>query len=81
MRFPAGLLATLVGVTEARREHIGADAGQGSKADRLGDPRAGAELERLREEMFENFASDAEGPIVNPWRRRSGRLVFGDATE
>jgi hypothetical protein len=31
--------------------------------------------------MFEELASAAEGPIVNPGRRRSGRLVFGDATE
>jgi hypothetical protein len=73
-------LATLVGVTEGRQDHVGADAGQGSN-DKLRDPSAGAELERLREEMFEKFASAAEGPIVNPGRRRSGRLVFGDATE
>jgi hypothetical protein len=74
-------LATLAGVTDARREHAEADAGQGSIADRLRDPRVRAELERLREEMFEKFASAAEGPIVNPGRGRSGRLVFGDATE
>jgi hypothetical protein len=66
MRFSAGPLATLVGVTEARRDLVGADAGHGSKADRRRTTRAGAELERLHEEMFEKFASAAEGPIVNP---------------
>jgi excisionase family DNA binding protein len=42
---------------------------------------AAADVERLRNEMFEQFAPATEGPIVNPGRKRSGRLVFGDATE
>jgi len=51
------------------------------RADRLRDPKFRAEFERLRAEMFEQLAPATEGPIVNPGRRRHGRLVFGDATE
>jgi hypothetical protein len=39
------------------------------------------DVERLRAEMFEQLAPATEGPIVSPGRKRSGRLVFGDATE
>lgn len=39
------------------------------------------DVERLRTEMFEQLAPAAEGPVVNTGRKRSGRLVFGDATE
>jgi len=39
------------------------------------------DVERLRAEMFEQLASATEGPVVNPGRKRRGRLVFGDATE
>jgi MerR HTH family regulatory protein len=39
------------------------------------------DIERLRAEMFEQLAPAAEGPIVNSGRKRSGRLVFGDATD
>ena len=39
------------------------------------------EVEGLRNEMFEQLAPATEGPIVNSDRKRSGRLVFGDATE
>lgn len=42
---------------------------------------AAVDIERLRGEMFEQLAPAVEGPIVKPGRRRSGRLVFGDATE
>ena len=42
---------------------------------------AAADVERLRAEMFEQLAPATEGPIVNPGRERSGRLVFGDADE
>ena len=42
---------------------------------------AAADVERLRDEMFEQLAPATEGPIVNPGRKRSGRLVFGDVTE
>jgi hypothetical protein len=31
--------------------------------------------------MFEQFAPAVEGPVVNPGRKRTGRLVFGDATD
>ncbi len=31
--------------------------------------------------MFEQRAPATEGPIVNPGRKRSGRLLFGDADE
>jgi hypothetical protein len=39
------------------------------------------DVERLRAEMFEQFAPATEGPVVNPGRKRRGRLVYGDATE
>ena len=39
------------------------------------------DVERLRAEMFEQFAPATAGPIVNAGRKRSGRLVFGDATD
>lgn len=39
------------------------------------------DVERLRAEMFEQLAPAPEGSIVNAGRKRSGRLVFGDATE
>jgi hypothetical protein len=39
------------------------------------------DVERLRAEMFEQLAPATEGPVVNPGRKRSGRLVFGDANE
>jgi hypothetical protein len=42
---------------------------------------AAADVERLHGEMFEQLAPATEGPIVNAGRKRSGRLVFGDATE
>jgi excisionase family DNA binding protein len=42
---------------------------------------AAQDVERLRAEMFEQLASAAEGPVVNSGRKRSGRLVFGDATD
>lgn len=42
---------------------------------------AAADVERLRDEMFEQLAPATEGPVVHPGRKRSGRLVFGDATE
>lgn len=40
-----------------------------------------ADVERLRAEMFEQLAPAVEGPVVNAGRKRTGRLVFGDATE
>jgi excisionase family DNA binding protein len=42
---------------------------------------AADDVERLRSEMFEQLAPATEGPVVNPGRKRTGRLVFGDATE
>jgi excisionase family DNA binding protein len=39
------------------------------------------DVERLRAEMFEQLAPATEGPVVNTGRKRSGRLLFGDATE
>ncbi len=39
------------------------------------------DVDRLRAEMFEQLAPTTEGPVVNTGRKRSGRLVFGDATE
>ena len=42
---------------------------------------AAQDVERLRAEMFEQLAPATEGPVVHPGRKRSGRLVFGDATD
>jgi hypothetical protein len=42
---------------------------------------AAQDVERLRTEMFEQLAPATEGPVVNPGRKRTGRLIFGDATE
>jgi excisionase family DNA binding protein len=42
---------------------------------------AAQDVERLCAEMFEQLAPAIEGPVVNPGRKRSGRLVFGDATD
>ena len=39
------------------------------------------DVERIRAEMFEQLAPATEGPVVNPDRKRSGRLIFGDATD
>ena len=39
------------------------------------------DVERLRNEMFEQLAPAIDGPVVNPGRKRTGRLVFGDATD
>ena len=39
------------------------------------------DVERMRAEMFEQLAPASKGPIVKPGRKRSGRLVFGDATD
>jgi hypothetical protein len=39
------------------------------------------DIEHLRSEMFEQLAPATERPVVNPGRKRSGRLVFGDANE
>jgi excisionase family DNA binding protein len=42
---------------------------------------AAADVERLRAEMFEQLAPATDGPVVSAGRKRSGRLVFGDANE
>lgn len=48
--------------------------------DRLRDPAFRAKYERLQAEMLEQRAPAIEGPVVNPGRKRRGRLVFGDDT-
>jgi hypothetical protein len=48
--------------------------------ERLRDPAFRAEHERVYAEMFEQLAPVTEGPVVNPGRKRRGRLVFGDDT-
>ena len=77
----ADALGTLVGVRNAPRQHAGPDARVTSIGDRLREPKLQTEFERLHSEMVEALTPAAEGPIVNPGRRRSGRLLFGDATE
>jgi hypothetical protein len=49
--------------------------------ERLTDPEFRAGYERVYAEMLEVLAPATEGPIVNPGRKRRGRLVFGDATD
>jgi hypothetical protein len=39
-----------------------------------------AEYERVYAEMLEQLAPATEGRVVNPRRKRRGRLVFGDDT-
>ena len=40
---------------------------------------AAEDVERLRDEMLDQLAPATEGPILNPARKRGGRLVLGDA--
>lgn len=47
---------------------------------RLRDPEFRARYERLYAEMLEQLAPATEGRVVNPGRKRRGRLVFGDDT-
>ncbi len=47
--------------------------------ERLRDPDFRAEYERVRAELFAQFAPATEGPVVKPGRRRTGHLIFGDA--
>jgi len=47
----------------------------------LRDAEFGVEFERVRNEMFGQFAPAIEGPVVHTGRKRRGRLLFGDATE
>jgi hypothetical protein len=39
------------------------------------------DVKRLRTKTFEQLAPATEGPVVNTGRKRSGRLVFRDATD
>ncbi len=56
------------------------DFNQRMLQERLRDPEFRAEYERVRAEMFEQLAPAIEGSIVNPGRKRRGRLIFGDDT-
>jgi hypothetical protein len=47
--------------------------------EQLRDPKFRAKYERVHAEMFEQLAPGTEGPIVNAGRKRTGRLIFGDA--
>jgi hypothetical protein len=47
---------------------------------RLRDPEFRAEYERVYAEMLKQLAPATEGRVVNPARKRRGRLVFGDDT-
>lgn len=46
---------------------------------RLRDPEFRARYERLCAEMLGQLAPATEGRVVNPGRKRGGRLIFGDA--
>lgn len=48
---------------------------------RLRDSEFRGRCERLSAEMLGQLAPATEGRVVNPGRKRRGRLVFGDATE
>ena len=47
---------------------------------RLRDPEFRARHERLYAEMLGQLAPATEGRVVNPGRKRRGRLIFGDDT-
>jgi hypothetical protein len=47
---------------------------------RLHDPECWAEYERVYTQMLEQLAPATEGLVVNPGRKRHGRLFFGDDT-
>ena len=47
---------------------------------RLRDPEFRARQGRLYAKMFEQLAPATEGRVVNPGRKRRGRLIFGDDT-
>ena len=64
----------------ARIRSIPGDFHQRMVQERLRDPEFRAEYERVRAEMFEQLAPAIEGSIVNPGRKRRGRLIFGDDT-
>jgi len=66
---------------EPRRDRATSRVPRRMLAGGLRNPEFLVDLERLRAEMVEYFAPAADGPVVNPGRRRHGRLVFGDATE
>jgi hypothetical protein len=74
-------LASLVGVKEPAGKHTRREVRQRTTTDSPFDAQRRAILEQLHAEMVEAVAPAAEGPVVYPGRARSGRLVFGDATE
>jgi predicted amino acid dehydrogenase len=56
------------------------DSHRATLQERLRDSGFRTEYERLYADMLEQFAPATEGPIVNPDRKRRGRLIFGDDT-
>jgi hypothetical protein len=52
----------------------------GRELEALRDPELRARCECLYAEMVEQLAPATEGRVVNPGRKRRGRLVFGDDT-
>lgn len=67
----------------ATLDSVEPDRESGDRAElerRLSDPESRAMHERLYREMLEQLAPATEGPVVNPGRKRRGRLVFGDDT-
>jgi hypothetical protein len=61
---------------EANREHFH----RRMLETRLRDPDFRAEYERVYAQILEQLAPATEGRVVNPGRKRRGRLVFGDDT-
>jgi excisionase family DNA binding protein len=49
--------------------------GSGYRRFALGD------VERMRHEMWRDLAPATEGPVIRRTGKRTGRLVFGDASE
>ncbi|MGH3049655.1 MAG: hypothetical protein ACRDLK_05820 [Gaiellaceae bacterium] len=50
-------------------------------AETLRNPQLYAKLALLQDEMLEQLAPAADGPVVVTGRRHRGRLVFGDAID
>jgi hypothetical protein len=46
----------------------------------LGDAELQAKNERLYDEMLKQLGPRVRRPVVNPGRKRRGRIVFGDDT-
>lgn len=67
-----------LGRVNASRPADPGDSDRRTLEERLRDPGFRAKYERVYAEMRGELAPAIEGPVVNPGRKRRGRLVFGD---